>query len=227
MRIMRDAAMETLKKLRAMVDGDRSARGRRLPPERELAGKLGVSRAVLRRALSVLEGEGRIWRHVGRGTFIGSPLETSPEEVSRVSASTNPAEIMEARMILEPKLASLAALRATKNELMQMELYWKKSREAIETRSFENWDELFHQSIAQATDNSLLISLFQVIQKIRQSNIWGSLKEASLTDARRKVYCRQHGDLLGALKDRNAARAEGLMREHLATIRKHLMEIQP
>ena len=198
-----------------------------MPPERELAGKLGVSRAVLRRALSVLEGEGRIWRHVGRGTFIGSPLETSPEEVSRVSASTNPAEIMEARMILEPKLASLAALRATKNELMQMELYWKKSREAIETRSFENWDELFHQSIAQATDNSLLISLFQVIQKIRQSNIWGSLKEASLTDARRKVYCRQHGDLLGALKDRNAARAEGLMREHLATIRKHLMEIQP
>ena len=216
-----------MKKLRELVEGDVFAGRRRLPPERKLAGELGVSRAVLRRALSILEGEGKIWRHVGQGTFIGSPAEASPEDVSRVSAATNPAEIMEARMILEPKLASLAALRATKNELAEMELYLKRSEEAIDTASFEKWDELLHWSIAQATDNSLLTSLFRVIQKIRESNIWGSLKEASLTNSRRKIYFQQHRDLVEALEDRNAAKAEGLMREHLETVRKHLTEIQP
>jgi DNA-binding FadR family transcriptional regulator len=224
---MHGPAMDPLKKLRDLVEGDKFASHKRLPPERKLAGELGVSRAVLRRALSILEGEGKIWRHVGRGTFVGSPAEASPEDVSRVSARTNPAEIMEARMILEPKLASLAALRATKNELAQMELYLKKSEEAIDTGSFEKWDELLHWSIAQATDNSLLTSLFRVIQKIRESNIWGSLKEASLTSARRKIYSQQHCDLVEALKDRNAVKAEGLMRGHLEMVRKHLMEIQP
>jgi DNA-binding FadR family transcriptional regulator len=224
---MHGTAIDPLKRLRDLVESDRFASHKRLPPERKLADELGVSRAVLRRALSILEEEGKIWRHVGRGTFIGSPAEASPEEVSRVSAATNPAEIMEARMILEPKLASLAALRATKNELAQMELYLKKSEEAIDTASFEKWDEILHWSIAQATDNSLLTSLFRVIQNIRESNIWGSLKEASLTNARRKIYCQQHCELVEALKDRNAVKVEGLMREHLEMVRKHLMEIQP
>ena len=222
---MLGSATDPLEKLRDLVASDKFASHKRLPPERKLAGELGVSRAVLRRALSVLEREGKIWRHVGRGTFIGSPAETSAEDVSRVSAGTNPSEIMEARMILEPKLASLAALRATKNELAQMELYLKKSKEAVDTASFEKLDELLHWSIARATDNSLLASLFQVIQKIRQSLIWGSLKEASLTNARRKIYFQQHRDLVEALKDRNAARVEQLMREHLETVRKHLMDL--
>jgi DNA-binding FadR family transcriptional regulator len=119
---------------------------------------------------------------VGRGTFIGSPQETIPEDISQVSAATNPAEIMEARLILEPKLASVAS-------------------------------------------NSLLISLFTVIQKMRQSNIWGSLKEASLTNVRRKIYYQQHCELVEALKDRNAVKAEQLMREHLEMVRKHLLDL--
>ena len=49
----------------------------RLPPERELAAALGVSRTELRKALDVLESEGQLWRHVGKGTFVGSrPLDT-------------------------------------------------------------------------------------------------------------------------------------------------------
>jgi DNA-binding FadR family transcriptional regulator len=80
-------------------------------------------------------------------------------------------------------------------------------------------------SIAKATDNSLLISLFTVIQKMRQSNIWGSLKEALLTNVRRKIYYQQHRNLVEALKDRNAVKAEQLMREHLEMVRKHLLDL--
>jgi GntR family uxuAB operon transcriptional repressor len=115
---------------------------------------------------------------------------------------------MEARLILEPKLASLAALRATKNELAEMEVYLRKSKEAGDTVAFEKWDELLHARIANASDNSLLVSLFSVIQKMRQSDIWGRLKVASVTNERRKTYWTQHRGIVAALKDRHAGMAD-------------------
>ncbi|MBU1206925.1 MAG: FCD domain-containing protein [Proteobacteria bacterium] len=74
---------------------------------------------------------------------------------------------------------------------------------------------------------TLLISFFSVIHSVLQSNIWGGLKEASLTPERRKIYFQQHSNLIKALKDRDAAQAEQLMREHLETIKKHLLGIPP
>ncbi len=162
---MKNSERAILERLREMLVSDRFATPKRLPPERTLASDLGISRAVLRKALATLEREGKIWRHVGRGTFIGSLQETNP------------------------------------------------------------WDERLHWSIAKATDNSLLISLFTVIQKMRQSNIYGSLKEASLTNVRRKIYYQQHCELVEALKDRNAVKAEQLMREHLEMVRRHLLDL--
>jgi DNA-binding FadR family transcriptional regulator len=196
----------------------------RLPPERTLSEKLGFSRSALRKALAVLEREGKIWRHVGRGTFLGPRPESAPEDISRVSAVTNPAEIMEARLILEPKLAALSALRATQNDLKDMEICLKRSKEATETAGFEKWDEQLHWRVAKSADNSLLVSLFAVIQKMRQSNIWGNLKEASLTNARRRIYSQQHQEVFKSLKTRNALQAESLMRKHLETVRSHLLE---
>ncbi len=195
----------------------------RLPPERILSANLGFPRSALRKALAVLEREGKIWRHVGRGTFLGPRPESSPEDVAQVSAGTNPAEIMEARLILEPKLAALAALRATQNDLAEMGVCLKRSRETPDTAGFEKWDEQLHWRVAKSADNSLLISLFAVIQKMRRSNIWGNLKEASLTNARRRIYSQQHQNVFEALKTRDAVRAERLMREHLETVRSHLL----
>ncbi len=220
---MRNGEKDLLQKLRNLLASRRFAVQKRLPPERALAEELGVTRSVLRKALAVLEREEKIWRHVGRGTFIGSSPAAGAADISRVSAATNPAEIMEARLILEPRLASLAALRATKNELAAMEAFLKKSKEAADTAEFEKWDELLHGSIARAADNSLLLSLFSIIQQMRQSDIWGRLKVASVTGERRKTYCGQHAGIVGALKDRNAVAAERMMREHLEAVRTHLI----
>ncbi|NWF54889.1 MAG: FadR family transcriptional regulator [Syntrophaceae bacterium] len=213
-----------IEKLRKMLAGRRATAGGRLPPERALAESLKVSRAALRKALAVLEREGKIWRHVGRGTFLGPRPESSPEDVSQVSLGTNPAEIMEARLILEPKLAALAALRATQNDLADMELCLKRSRETPSPGGFEKWDEQLHWTIAQSVGNSLLVTLFAVIHKMRRSNIWGDLKEASLTPVRRRVYSQQHKEVLESFQRRDAVRAERLMREHLETVRNHLLE---
>ncbi len=214
-----------VKKLRQLLESDRFASENRLPPERILAAQLKISRASLRKALAVLENEGKIWRHVGQGTFLGPRPEAGQEDLSRVTAVTNPAEIMETRLVLEPQLASLAAWRATMNEFAQMETHLGRYKKATSTADVERWDRLLHLTIARAADNSLLLSFYRVIYEVLQSNIWGSLKQASLTPERREIYFRQHSDLVKALKDRDAAQAERTMREHLETIKKHLLEI--
>ncbi len=216
-----------LEKLKKFLEDPKLASQRRLPSERSLAIELGIPRSALRKALLVLQEEGLIWRHVGRGTFIGPKPEVirTREELSSVTSVTNPAEIMEARLLLEPKLAALAALRVSLNEISQMEIYLQRAQEVNKTEQFEHWDEQLHLAIAQATGNNLLISLFMVIHKIKQSNIWGKLKEASLTSERQKIYHGQHKEIVDALRYREASKAEILMREHLETIKNHLLEI--
>lgn len=211
--------------LRNLLAEDRFPPRSRLPAERILAKDLGVSRAALRKALAALEVEGRIWRHVGRGTFVGPRPEPRQEGLSSLTALTNPGEIMEARLLLEPRLAGLAAVRATMTELSEMEMVVDRSREAIDTEAFEHWDELLHQAVARATDNSLLVSIFMVIHNVRQCDIWGNLKKASLSKERREIYFEQHHQLVKALGERDALKAERRMREHLETVKQHLLEI--
>lgn len=223
--VVKESDRDPIKHLRNFLIDGRFSPQSRLPAERVLADKLGVSRAALRKALAALEAEGRIWRHVGRGTFVGPRPELRQEGLSSVTAVTNPGEIMEARLVLEPRLAGLAAVRATMKELSEMEMVVNRSREAIDTAAFEHWDELLHQAIAKATDNSLLLSIFMVIHNVRQSDIWGSLKKASLSKEHREIYVEQHHELVRALGDRDALKAERRMREHLETVRQHLLEI--
>src|ERR671913_1013572 len=71
----------------------------RLPPERDLSEALGVSRTELRKALGTLEAEGQIWRHVGKGTFVGSRPVDSFADIAALAKRTNPAELMRARLI--------------------------------------------------------------------------------------------------------------------------------
>jgi|YelNatPaOPRAMG01_1025707.scaffolds.fasta_scaffold08048_11 DNA-binding FadR family transcriptional regulator len=227
MAFIKDSHQVILAKLKKFLEDGKLVSQGRLPSERALAIELGIPRSALRKAMMVLQEEGLIWRHVGRGTFIGPKPEAirTQEALSSVTSVTNPAEIMEARILLEPKLAALAALRVSLNEISQMEIYIQKAQEANKTEQFEHWDEQLHLAIAQATDNNLLISLFMVIHKIKQSNIWGKLKEASLTSERQKIYHAQHREIVDALKYREASRAENLMREHLETIKSHLLEV--
>ena len=120
----------------------------RLPAERELCESLGVSRGDLRKALAVLEKDGRIWRHVGKGTFVGSgPIEETIG-ISEIAGRTNPADVMRARLIIEPEIAREAALHATLDDIAAMRQSLAQTREAATWRQYENIDNLLHRQIA-------------------------------------------------------------------------------
>jgi len=213
----------SVQRLRQLLQSGSFPKESRLPPERELSVELGLSRAALRKALSVLEAENLIWRHVGRGTFVGPRTRGKHAAGVMVAESTNPAEIMEVRIVLEPKIAAIAALRATPGNREEMTNALAKSEAATDPASFEVWDGALHHAIAESTGNSLLISLFEAINGLREDTLWGRLKEASFSRSRHQYYCQQHRNLVDAIMDRDAVVAERMMRAHLETVQKNLL----
>ena len=112
----------------------------RLPPERGSVGGAWGHADRTRKALGTLEAEGQIWRHVGKGTFIGSrPIDTFAD-IAALAKRTNPAEVMRARLIMEPEIARAAALTATPMHLAEMRMCQARTREAGTWRQYENWD---------------------------------------------------------------------------------------
>lgn len=206
------------------IDDPKRGPQSQLPAERELAEQFRVSRARLRRALAVLEADGRVWRHVGQGTFIGRRPPVDDEIVTRITRITNPAEVMETRLMIEPKLAALAALRGTGEHVDHMEACLRKGGIAGDLTTYELWDVSLHRTIAEAAGNTLLLTLFNAVSAAREGRVWGRLKEATLTDAHRDRYNQQHREIVAGIRDRNANAAEKLMRLHLERVRIDLLK---
>jgi len=221
---MEDKSKEHAAELRRMIDQGEFASDNRLPPERTLSRMLGLSRSALRKSLDVLESEGLIWRHVGRGTFVGSRPEPARMDISLLAEITSPAEIMEVRLVIEPKIAAMAAMRATRQEMKQMNKAVHRSETAAGFEENEKWDLVLHEIIAQATNNHLLTALFKATNELRKGENWGRMKEASLTPDRWKEYAQQHHRLVAAIEDRNAPLAEEVMRAHLEAVHRNLVQ---
>ena len=151
----RDGSLEKLSQL--LASGRYPAQSR-LPPERELARLLGVSRSGLREGLEILEAEERIWRHVGKGTFVGPRPLGGASGLDLVSAMTSPDKVLEVRLLVEPLIARLAAMRATSSEIENMRRLLEKSEAARDVKAWELWDGTLHRAVAQSAHNQLLLA---------------------------------------------------------------------
>jgi DNA-binding FadR family transcriptional regulator len=167
---------ETINALRDYISVARKDGKTRLPPERSLCKLLKIPRGTLRQAYSVLESEGKIWRHVGRGTFLGSRPPATDSQLTILSQCTNPEEVMEVRIMIEPRIAGLTARRASSDDLVAMHEALTKSEAAMNFETFEYWDSALHQAIAKAARNTLLMAVFDSINMIRWKTEWGNLK---------------------------------------------------
>nr|WP_281351934.1 FCD domain-containing protein [Microvirga makkahensis] len=209
--------------MRTMIDRREFGSAGRLPPERELAAHLGVGRGVLRQALEVLEAEGRVWRRQGQGTFCERP-PTERAKLEDLSSRTNPAEVMEVRLRIEPALANLAALRATSEDLLRLETFAKRTASATDADSYELWDGTFHRKIAEVAGNKLFLALFDAVNAVRQETSWGVLREAARSEERQILYSSHHEKIVAAIGRRDGAAAEQAMRSHLKAVEENLLE---
>jgi DNA-binding FadR family transcriptional regulator len=190
----------------------------RLPPERELAVTLRLTRAQLRTGLSKLKASGKLWGAVGKGTFVGRQPPIDPDVALRLSAVSNPHDVMEARLALEPMLAALAAVRASPLQIASLDKCVRQGREARDRASFQRSDEVFHRTIAEAAGNRILLTLFTAVMECRRKEVWGNLRQRILTNERRETYNAHHAACLAAIRDRRADRAAAVMRQHLELV---------
>ena len=212
-----------IEKLKSFIAEHNYDLNSRLPAEREMCSHLGVSRATLRKALDVMEADGLLWRHVGRGTFVGNVPIDRTDGITSIITRTNPIEVMEARLRIEPELARLAALHANTSDLEKMNLCLRKSRGAREWRIYETWDNNFHLAIAEATHNAILISLYQTLNTVRRTIVWGrSRQEKPVPDSDHHSHG-EHIKIIESISERQMDAAASEMRDHLQSVQKGLM----
>ncbi|MCK0207726.1 FCD domain-containing protein [Starkeya koreensis] len=198
----------------------------RLPPERELSAALGVSRTELRKALDVLEAEGQLWRHVGKGTFMGSrPLDTFAD-IAALARRSNPAEVMRARIVMEPEIARAAAFTATPADIAEMRMCLARSRQAETWRQYETWDTRLHRTIAEASQNTLLLGLFDTLNAVRRAVTWGRLRTDPVKPHADHHSFAEHEAIVEAIEHRDIAAAAAAMRTHLQTVERKLLDRQ-
>ncbi|MFD2025276.1 FadR/GntR family transcriptional regulator [Promicromonospora aerolata] len=193
--------------------------GSRLPTERTLAESMEVSRGAVRQALSALEREGVITRHVGRGTFLASHSPVGGAQ----DLMTSPAEIMDTRLMTEPEIAANAARNATPSDLETIERCMIRGNACEAYVDFEAWDSSFHRAIAASVHNGLLLRMFDTMNAARDLPVWGKSKLRSATPERRADYEKQHAAIVEALVDRDPNVARTAMREHLQSVRTNLL----
>jgi DNA-binding FadR family transcriptional regulator len=192
--------------------------GSKLPTERELATELGQTRHAVRRALDRLESEGKIWRHVGRGTFVGKAPEADPDDVHAMVSHTSPRQIVEARQIFEPQIAAMAAVHATPAQIEAIEDAYRRCSAARNMDTYEVWDEAFHRALVAATGNRMLMALHEVLNRARKDVVWGTLRKALLKPERREFYSSEHGRIVEAIRNRDPVAAGAAMRGHIGTM---------
>ncbi|WGF90483.1 FadR/GntR family transcriptional regulator [Marinivivus vitaminiproducens] len=218
-----------LEQLRELVEALEGAQRHRLPPERELAVQLGVGRRALRRALEVLEAEGRLWRRQGKGTFVGKADGpglrgvAGEERVARLATLTDPIEVMEVRLQIEPALAQLAALRGRPEAVERLRLLARRLNEAADSDARELWDSAFHRHIAETAGNRLFLALFELVDAIRQDSGWRQAREVARSPERLAAYRHDHEAIAEAIARRDGRGAMAAMRRHLSRLHHALL----
>jgi DNA-binding FadR family transcriptional regulator len=221
-----DEAQGALTQLRAYLAQQDLHANTQLPPEREFCEVLGVSRGELRKALAVLEENGELWRHVGKGTFVGTRPFEEITGVAEIAAASNPREVMHARLAIEPILAREAALNATAADISEMRQCLKASREATTWRQYENCDNRLHRLVAEASHNSLLIALFDTLNAVRRAVVWGRLRNNVDRPPADHHSFREHDALVDAIADRDLEAATAAMDRHLHAVQANLLRFR-
>jgi len=193
--------------------------GVKLPPERHLTETLGLTRAALRKALDVLERDGIIWRHVGKGTFISDNAPPNSDDASvKLGRQLTPFRMMRARMAIEPAIAREAAINATGESLLRMTQAISRARAASTWQAYEAEDDVLHRTVAEASDNLLLLSLFDQLNAVRRAVAWGNVERKTVHPSPNYISFEQHDAIVAAISSRDPQRAYDEMRSHLSSV---------
>ena len=213
----------------AMIASGELAPNARLPSERDLALRLGVSRPPVREALIALEVEGLVDVRMGSGVYVRQ--EAASRAVTwqaRKAGEIGPFELLAARRMVESTIAAQAAMNATSEHLQAIQ----ETVDAIRTDEQRYdlrhpADRLFHVRVAEASGNAVLVLLTNVLWDLRDGNLHRRIEDHFSTRALRDRSNQDHEDILGAIRAHDPRAAAGLMRRHLDRVERELSRAWP
>lgn len=204
-------------------------RGRRLPSERDLAEQLQVSRASIREALIALEIEGYVEVRVGTGVFVAdreggsaAPAAGATATPTQDADDIGPFDLLEARLIIEPECAGMAAQHATATQLATI----RDAHEGMSlTESPGRHDRDFHAAIAAACGNAALAAAVGHLWNLTQSSsVYRRMQDYFVDTKVWAVAHAEHQRILTAIVARDPIRARHAMHAHLLGILARLRE---
>jgi GntR family transcriptional repressor for pyruvate dehydrogenase complex len=208
-------AEQVVIQVREMVRSGQLTPGDRLPPERELAKRLGISRASLRQGLRFLAAIGVLTSRHGSGTYIadGPPaLDSEPLRMLAELHRFTPDEMFEARKLLEVGLAGLAARNATDEDLATMaEEIAEMYSQLEDPQEYLVHDIRFHRAIAAASGNQILAALMNMVSTAMYERRRATVERA--TDL--KESAELHRRIYRLIRARKPDEASAAMNEHL------------
>ncbi|HZQ59708.1 MAG TPA: FadR/GntR family transcriptional regulator [Casimicrobiaceae bacterium] len=203
--------------IRTLIRSGEFKTGGRLPPERDLARLLGVSRPSVREALIALEVEGLVEVRIGSGIYVtGVPREAPPPEGEQPAAG--PFELLRARYVIESECAALAAKSAKKAQVqaiaqafdsMQAEMQQHSERPPVDA------DRLFHLRIAEATGNGALVAVVKMLWDERTGPLYQQLEHHYDSPELWTAALAEHRAVVHAIAQHDADAARAAMQRHL------------
>lgn len=210
--------------LLVLIRSGHFAPGDRLPSERQLAARFGVSRPTVREALSALESRGLVETRMGSGTFVA---ERNGGETLPVSSDDSPTEVMETRLVIEVAVARLAARRAVASgeALEQVRV----AVEALERTAHpedlpDELDRDFHRAVAALTGNEYLLGLLEPMWDTLGQALYTTMRQRAWTAELTRATAREHRAIYEALRAGDPELSAFAMERHLRALMAALFE---
>lgn len=191
--------------------------GHRLPPERQLAEQMGVSRASVRDALARLVALGHVGVRQGDGIYVQEPSAehlSAPFQgiLTRLPQKTH--DLLEFRRMLEPEVAALAARRGTPEQMAELEACLNAQRvTAAKNESLLNEDLRFHALIAQMAGNGVVVLVLDTLQTLMRD-----LRRNALLPHYPEATIEYHTRIVQAITARSPQAAWEAMQQHLQNV---------
>ncbi len=217
--------------VRSWIDSAKLKEGDRLPTERALAEQFNLNRNLVRRAFLQLDRMGLINRHVGRGTFVGAPSQPAPRPGPAPAADYSPAAVLQARLMIEPRIAALAVSNATQGDLRALEALIEEAGTVEARHRLEAIGVAFYQAVATATHNDLIARVAHELAAARGA-VGAPGDQFMVTPDDRSAAIQEFRAVLDAIRNRDPSAAaqavrRGLMRSARAFSMLARMELLP
>lgn len=200
--------------IRSLIKSGEYKAGARLPPERDLAKQLGVSRPSVREALIALEVEGLVEVRIGSGIYVQDAALA--DAANEGDTTAGPFELIRARYVIESECAALAAKSAKKPQVQAIaEALAAMEHDVTSKHPAQDGDRQFHMRIAEGTGNSALVAVVRMLWDERTGPLYKQLENHYDTPSLWEHAMTEHRAVYKAIAARDVHAARTAMQRHL------------